>query len=50
MNCPSTLGPWCRSDLDDQIGRHFDDTPHIANAKKGNKMTPICRTNRGNST
>ena len=38
---------WCRSDLDDQIERHVNN-PHIANAKKGRKITPICGTNRRN--
>ena len=52
MNCPSALGVrmistvWCGSDLDDQIERLVDN-PHIVNAKKGSKMTPICGINRG---
>ena len=32
--------------LDDQIERLVDN-PHIVNAKKGSKMTPICGINRG---
>ena len=32
--------------LDDQIERLVDN-PHIVNAKKGRKMTPICGIKRG---
>ena len=37
---------WCGFDLDDQIERYVDN-PHIANAKKGSKVTPICGRNSG---
>ena len=37
---------WCGFDLDYQIERHVDN-PHIANAKKGSKIPPICGINSG---